>query len=137
MIAQHHGTTRIEYFYRRALEDSLGGDLAGVDVREADFRYPGPKPKSKEAGILMLADSIEATVKSLDKPTPKRIEDIVAGTIRGKLEDGQFDECQLTMNEIHATGEAIREALIGFIGPRIEYPQQSAPKPAPAQGSTT
>ncbi|CAA9494400.1 MAG: Membrane protein containing HD superfamily hydrolase domain, YQFF ortholog [uncultured Rubrobacteraceae bacterium] len=136
MIAQHHGTTRIEYFYRRALEDSLGGDLAGVDVREADFRYPGPKPKSKEAGILMLADSIEATVKSLDKPTPKRIEDIVGGTIRGKLEDGQFDECQLTMNEIHETGEAIREALIGFIGPRIEYPQQSAPKPAPAQGST-
>ena len=137
MIAQHHGTTRIEYFYRRALEDSLGGDLAGVDVREADFRYPGPKPKSKEAGILMLADSIEATVKSLDKPTPKRIEDIVAGTIRGKLEDGQFDECQLTMNEIHETGEAIREALIGFIGPRIEYPQPPAQKPAPARGPTT
>ncbi|QIN78812.1 HDIG domain-containing protein [Rubrobacter marinus] len=137
MIAQHHGTTRIEYFYRRALEDSLGGDLAGVDVREADFRYPGPKPKSKEAGILMLADSIEATVKSLDKPTPKRIEDIVAGTIRGKLEDGQFDECQLTMHEIHETGEAIREALIGFIGPRIEYPQAPAQsKPAPARGST-
>lgn len=136
MIAQHHGTTRIEYFYRRALEDSLGGDLAGVDVREADFRYPGPKPKSKEAGILMLADSIEATVKSLDKPTPKRIEDIVAGTIRGKLEDGQFDECQLTMHEIHETGEAIREALIGFIGPRIEYPQPPAQKPAPARGST-
>ena len=136
MIAQHHGTTRIEYFYRRALEDSLGGDLAGVDVREADFRYPGPKPKSKEAGILMLADSIEATVKSLDKPTPKRIEDIVAGTIRGKLEDGQFDECQLTMHEIHETGEAIREALIGFIGPRIEYPQPAAQKPAPARGST-
>ncbi len=136
MIAQHHGTTRIEYFYRRALEDSLGGDLAGVDVREADFRYPGPKPKSKEAGILMLADSIEATVKSLDKPTPKRIEDIVAGTIRGKLEDGQFDECQLTMHEIHETGEAIREALIGFIGPRIEYPQPPAQKPASARGTT-
>ena len=133
MIAEHHGTTRIEYFYRRALEDSLGGDLAGVDVREADFRYPGPKPKSKEAGILMLSDSIEATVKSLDKPTPKRIEDIVAGTIRGKLEDGQFDECQLTMHEIHETGEAIREALIGFIGPRIEYPQAPA-QPTPARG---
>ncbi len=136
MIAEHHGTTRIEYFYRKALEDSLGGDLAGVDVREADFRYGGPKPKSKEAGILMLADSVEATVKSLDKPTPKRIEDIVNGTIRGKLEDGQFDECQLTMHEIHETGEAIREALIGFIGPRIEYPQPPAQKPAPARGST-
>jgi cyclic-di-AMP phosphodiesterase PgpH len=73
----------------------------------------------------MLADSIEATVKSLDKPTPKRIEDIVADTIRDKLKDGQFDECELTMHEIHETGEAIREALIGFLGPRIEYPEAS------------
>lgn len=120
MIGQHHGTTRIEYFYRKALEEAVAN---GASVNEADFRYPGPCPKSKEAGILMLADSIEATVKSLEKPTPKRIEDIVAGTIRHKLEDGQFDQCELTMREIHETGEAIREALIGFIGPRIEYPE--------------
>jgi cyclic-di-AMP phosphodiesterase PgpH len=120
MIGQHHGTTRIEYFYRKALEEAIAN---GASVNEADFRYPGPCPKSKEAGILMLADSIEATVKSLEKPTPKRIEDIVAGTIRHKLEDGQFDQCELTMREIHETGEAIREALIGFIGPRIEYPE--------------
>src|ERR671933_2372769 len=121
MIAEHHGTTRIEYFYRKALEEAVAN---GTKVNESDFRYPGPRPKSKEAGILMLADSIEATVKSLARPTPKRIEDIGADTIHRKLEDGQFDECELTMHEIHETGEAIREALIGFMGPRIESPEE-------------
>jgi membrane-associated HD superfamily phosphohydrolase len=73
----------------------------------------------------MLADSVEATVKSIAQPTPKRVEDIIAGTIRSKIEDGQFDDCELTMREIHEVGEAIREALIGFLGPRIEYPEAS------------
>ena len=134
MIAEHHGTTRIEYFYRKALEEAVAN---GTSVNEADFRYPGPRPKSKEAGILMLSDSIEATVKSLEKPTPKRIEDIVSGTIRAKLEDGQFDECELTMREIHETGEAILEVLFGIIGPRIEYPNASTEKPRPATNPTT
>jgi putative nucleotidyltransferase with HDIG domain len=116
IIAQHHGTTRIEYFYRKAIE------LDGDNVNEADFRYAGGLPQGKEAGIVMLADSIEATVKSLAKPTPKRIEDIVTDTIDRKLDDGQFDECALTMREIHEVGEAILEALVGFLGPRIEYP---------------
>jgi len=133
MIAEHHGTTRIEYFYRRALEAALA---TGATVNESDFRYTGPCPKSKEAGILMLSDSIEATVKSLEKPTPKRIEDIVDGTIRAKLEDGQFDQCELTMREIHETGEAIREAIIGFIGPRIEYPEASTEQAHPAKNPT-
>jgi putative nucleotidyltransferase with HDIG domain len=123
MVGQHHGTTRLQYFYDKALKEAVGSTAS---VNESDFRYPGPRPKSKEAGILMLADSIEATVKSLEKPTPKRIEDIVADTIRDKLEDGQFDECELTMREIHQTGEAILEALIGFLGPRIEYPEAPA-----------
>jgi cyclic-di-AMP phosphodiesterase PgpH len=122
LIAQHHGSTRIEYFYRKALEETLDG----TEVNEADFRYSSGLPKSKEAGILMLADSVEATVKALPKPTPKRIEDVVADTIRRKLEDGQFDECELTMRDIHEAGEAIREALIGFLGPRIEYPEAPA-----------
>jgi cyclic-di-AMP phosphodiesterase PgpH len=124
IIAQHHGSTRIEYFYRKALEDAPDEEA----VRESDFRYSSGLPRSKEAGIMMLADSIEATVKSLPKPTPKRIEDkriedVVADTVRRKLQDGQFDECQLTMHDIHEAGEAIREALIGFLGPRIEYPE--------------
>jgi putative nucleotidyltransferase with HDIG domain len=119
IIAQHHGSTRIEYFYRKALEDASDEKA----VRESDFRYSSGLPRSKEAGIMMLADSIEATVKSLPKPTPKRIDDVVADTVRRKLQDGQFDECQLTMHDIHEAGEAIREALIGFLGPRITYPE--------------
>jgi cyclic-di-AMP phosphodiesterase PgpH len=119
IIVQHHGSTRIEYFYRKALEEE------GVDeseVNESDFRYSGGLPRSKEAGIVMLADSIEATVKSLPKPTPKRIEDVVADTIGRKLDEGQFDECELTMREIREVGEVIRETLSGFLGTRIEYP---------------
>src|SRR5215210_7862017 len=119
IIAQHHGSTRIEFFYRKALEDAPDADA----VNESDFRYSSGLPRSKEAGILMLADSIEATVKSLPKPTPKRIDDVVADTVRRKLQDGQFDECRLTMHDIHEAGEAIRESLIGFLGPRIEYPE--------------
>jgi cyclic-di-AMP phosphodiesterase PgpH len=118
IIAQHHGSTRIEYFYRRALEENPNG----AEVNGSDFRYSDGLPRSKEAGVVMLADSIEATVKSLPKPTPKRIEEVVADTIRTKIEDGQFGECDLTMRDIHAAGEAIREALIGFLGSRIEYP---------------
>jgi len=127
IIAQHHGSTRIEYFYRKAVEKAL----EPATVRESDFRYASGLPRGKEAGIMMLADSIEATVKSLPKPTPKRIEDVVADTVRRKLQDGQFDECELTMHDIHESGEAIREALIGFLGPRVEYPE--AP-PDPANG---
>ena len=126
IIAQHHGSTRIEYFYRKALEEALDEG----EVNESDFRYSSGLPKSKEAGIMMLADSIEATVKSLPKPTPKRIEDVVVDTIRKKIEDGQFDKCDLTMHDIHEAGEAIREALIGFLGPRIEYPVAAAQKAA-------
>ena len=127
IIAQHHGTSRIEYFYRKALQEAPDSGAANGNggVREADFRY-GSLPKSKEAGIIMLADSIEAIVKSIEKPTPKRIEDVVEQTVHQKIEDGQFDECQLTMREIHATGEAIREAVIGFLGPRIEYPDSKS-----------
>jgi putative nucleotidyltransferase with HDIG domain len=132
IIAQHHGSTRIEYFYRKAIEEALDGEV----VREADFRYSSGLPQSKEAGIVMLADSVEATVKSVSKPTPKRIEDVVADTIKHKLDDGQFDECKLTMHEIHEVGEAIREALIGFLGPRIEYPSAPAESKTPDKAAS-
>jgi cyclic-di-AMP phosphodiesterase PgpH len=117
IIAQHHGSTRIEYFYRKALEF-----VDESEVNEADFRYSSGLPRSKEAGIVMLADSIEATVKFLQKPIPKRIEATVAGPIKKKVEGGQFNECELKMREIHLIGDAVRDALIGFFGPRSEYP---------------
>jgi cyclic-di-AMP phosphodiesterase PgpH len=118
IIAQHHGSTRIESFYREALDEVADG----AEVNEVDFRYSCGLPRSKEAGIVMLADSIEATVKALPKPTPKLIEGVVANTIKKKLDDSQFAECELTMRDISLVGEAIREAVIGFLGPRIEYP---------------
>jgi cyclic-di-AMP phosphodiesterase PgpH len=118
IVAQHHGSTRIEYFYREALDEVADG----AEVNEVDFRYSCGLPRSKEAGIVMLADSIEATVKALPKPTLKLIEGVVADTIKKKLDDGQFAECELTMHDISLVGEAIREAVIGFLGPRIEYP---------------
>ena len=125
IIAQHHGSTRIEYFYRKALEQAPEGGT----VRDSDFRYSGGLPKSKEAGIVMVADTVEATVKSIPKPTPKRIEDVVSDTIKQKLDDGQFDQCELTMRELHEVGEAVKEVLLGFLGPRIEYPEaQSSTK---------
>lgn len=133
IIAQHHGNTRIEYFYRKALKESQKG---GEAVTESDFRYHGGLPRSKEAGIVMLADSVEATVRSLEKPTPKRIEDIVSYHINSKLNDGQFDRCDLTVREIQQVGDAIREAMIGFLGPRIEYPEAlppGKPKPEPTK----
>jgi cyclic-di-AMP phosphodiesterase PgpH len=133
LIAEHHGTTRIEYFYRKAVEETAEGET----VRESEFRYPGPSPHSKEAGILMISDSAEATVKSLAKPTPKRIEDIVADTVRQKQDDGQFDACELTMREINEVQEAVVEALIGFLGPRIEYPAGPSPKGAKAGSNGT
>lgn len=119
IIATHHGSSRIEYFYIKALNEAL----EGKQIEESDFRYD-ELPRSKEAGIVMIADSVEATVKSIEKPTPKRIEDIVNETVTKKIEDGQFDKCRLTMEEIHESADAIREALVGFLGPRIEYPSQ-------------
>lgn len=124
IIAQHHGSTRIEYFYRKALEQAPEGGT----VRDSDFRYSSGLPKSKEAGIIMVADTIEATVKSIPKPTPKRIEDVVTDTIKQKLDDGQFDQCELTMRELHEVGEAVKEVLLGFLGPRIEYPEPPSTK---------
>jgi len=132
MICEHHGTTRIEYFYRKALEECAGAST----VREEDFRYSCGRPRSKESGILMLADSIEATVKAIPRPTPKRIEDVVEDVIRQRIEDGQFDECALTMREIQEVGDAIREALIGFLGPRVEYPESAPKKPSPVKPTT-
>ena len=83
----------------------------------------------------MVADTVEATVKSIPKPTPKRIEDVVSDTIKQKLDDGQFDECELTMRELHEVGEAVLEVLIGFLGPRIEYPE--VPSSAKSNGGKT
>ncbi len=114
-IPQHHGTTRLAYFYHQALE-------RGDAIDEAAFRYEGPKPQTRETAIVMLADAAEAAVRSLTRPTPDRLEEVVRRLIREKLEDGQLDECGLTFRDLDRIAAAFVRILTGIMHPRLEYP---------------
>jgi len=122
-IEQHHGTTLVEYFYRQAQKKSQDeADNAKVD--ENRFRYPGPKPQTREAGVLMLADAVESASRALVEPTPSRIENLVEELTRKRLDDGQFDECGLTLQELHTIGESLIKSLTAVYHGRVKYPDQ-------------
>ena len=124
-IQQHHGTTLVEYFYRQASErSSKAGDGAGGAVDESSFRYPGPKPQTKEAGILMLADAVESASRVLVEPTPARIESLVEDLSRKRLLDGQFDESGLTLEEVEKIGQSLVKSLTAVYHGRVKYPDQ-------------
>ncbi len=123
LIEQHHGTTLVEYFYHEANRRCEGNPDAAT-VLESSFRYPGPKPQSKEAGILMVADAVESASRTLSEPTPARIENLVRGMIEKRLQDGQFDECGLTLKEIGEIRESLIKSLIGIYHGRVKYPEQ-------------
>jgi putative nucleotidyltransferase with HDIG domain len=123
LIEQHHGTTLVEYFYHEANRRNDGNPDAGV-VHESAFRYPGPKPQSREAGILMVADAVESASRTLSEPTPARIENLVRDLIEKRLHDGQFDECGLTLKEIGEIRESLIKSLIGIYHGRVKYPEQ-------------
>jgi len=114
---QHHGTTLLKYFYMKAKEESSS------DISESDFRYPGPRAQFKESAIVGIADCIEAAVRSLSKPSPERIENMVRNIIRDRLDDGQFNECDLTLRELDIIAKVICETLHGIFHSRIEYPE--------------
>ena len=114
-IREHHGTDLVKYFYHRAKE-------SGQDVSEDDFRYPGPKPQSKETAIVMLADSVEAAVRSMPKPTPGRIEGLVRKIIKERLADGQLDESNITLRDLDLIADAFVKVLTGMYHHRVEYP---------------
>lgn len=120
VIQQHHGTTLMKYFYHRASGGAQNATL------EAQFRYPGPKPQTKEAAILMLADSVEAASRTLDKQTPARIAEFVARMVEDKRADGQLDECDLTMRDLRVIQELFVRTLCGTLHARIEYPGSPA-----------
>ncbi len=122
-IQQHHGTTLVEYFYRQASE-SKKTDPNGKEVDESSFRYPGPKPQTKEAGILMLADAVESASRVLVEPTPARIESLVDEISRKRLLDGQFDECGLTLEEVRRIGDSLVKSLTAVYHGRVKYPDQ-------------
>lgn len=117
-VPQHHGTSLIVHFYHRAQREALE---TGDDVQEADFRYPGPKPQRKETALLMLADSVEAASKTLPDPNPLRVQALVKKIIAGKLEDGQFDECDLTLRELALVEQAFVKAVVGMHHTRPVY----------------
>jgi putative nucleotidyltransferase with HDIG domain len=127
-IPEHQGTGLIKYFYHQALEQS--GDSAQVD--EADFRYPGPKPQSKETGIVMLADSSEAAVRAERPTSVDEIDKIVRCIIADKLACGELDECDLTMRDLDRCRAAFVEVLQGIFHPRTKYPGQVVEELAPA-----
>jgi len=141
VIQQHHGTTLIKYFYNRALN-------SGEDVEESEFRYPGPRPQTREAGIIMLADSVEAAVRSAAQAgrlfeegakgngaggerRAGKLAEIVDSVIRERLDDGQLDECDLTLKQIEQVRQTFISILEGIYHPRIEYPELKRVASAP------
>ncbi len=121
-IEQHHGTTLVEYFYRRASEQSEAND--GEEVEESAFRYPGPKPQTKEAAVLMLADAVESASRALVEPTPARIESLVHDIAMKRLLDGQFDCCALTLHELATIEDSLVKSLTAVYHGRVKYPGQ-------------
>lgn len=121
-VLQHHGTTLISYFYNKALDLKKEED---PEISDEDFRYPGPKPQFREAALCMLADSIEAAARSLDEPTPARLQNIVKNITQRKFSDGQLDECNLTLKDISKVEAAFIRILLGIYHQRIDYPRSA------------
>jgi hypothetical protein len=111
IIRQHHGTALIKFFYERAKNQATAG---GQTIEEKDFRYPGPKPQTREAGIVMLADCVEAASRTLVNPTPDRIQGMVQKLINNIFIDGQLDECELTLKNLHEIAKSFNRVLNGF-----------------------
>lgn len=118
IIIQHHGDTIVAYFYYKALK---GENSENVKIE--DFRYKGPRPQTKEAAIIMLADSVEAAVRSIKEPNKGKIEEMVRNIIKGKLEDGQLEECDLTLKDLNTIANIFCTVLLGIFHDRIEYPK--------------
>jgi putative nucleotidyltransferase with HDIG domain len=129
IIQQHHGTTLVEYFYREALrlQESAGHAPTVCDGQphplEATFRYPGPKPQSRESGIVMLADAVESSSRALSTPTPGSLRKLVRDLLMKRLLDGQFDESGLTLTELHRVEESLVKGLAALYHSRIKYPE--------------
>ncbi len=119
IIQQHHGTSLISYFYQKAKEKENPGVQ---EINEKDYRYPGPKPQTKEAGIVMLADAVEAASRTLSDPTPSRIKGLTQQIINKIFTDGQLDECELTLKDLHQIGNSFSRILNAIFHQRIGYP---------------
>lgn len=121
IIKEHHGTTLVYYFYHKQIE-KMGGDKSKVDERE--FRYAGPTPRSKEAGIIMIADTFEAASRSLDKVNEETLTELIDRLVREKIDDKQFDHCLLTFEELSIVKKILVKTLLAAGHSRIKYPKQ-------------
>lgn len=121
IIVQHHGTNHVSFFFQKARDRNPENS-----VQEEDFRYPGPRPQSREAAIVMLADSIESTSRSLTNPTPDRIRNVADKIINQRFIDGQFDECDLTLHGLHTLADVISKSLVKMQHGRVAYPGTEA-----------
>ena len=136
IIQEHHGTSLVYYFYKRALQQQddarTGGKIMNLregdvpEVRKETFRYPGPKPQTKESAIISLADMVESASRSLEKPTPQKIEQLVTELIGQRIADGQLVECDLTLADLNMIAERFRFTLMTMLHTRIAYPKQDA-----------
>ena len=118
IIKQHHGTTLVAYFYHKALKGE--GDTG---IKQEDYRYDGPKPQTREAAVVMLADSVEAAVRSMSDKTEAKIEALIRKIIKDKLDDGQLDNCQLTLNDLDKIANSFMRVLSGYFHAREQYPE--------------
>lgn len=118
IIKQHHGTTLVAYFFHRAMK--AGGD---EEVKQENFRYEGPRPQTKEAAVVMLADSVEAAVRSMTDKTEGKIEGLIRKIIKDKLDDGQLDMCQLTLSDLDTIAKSFMRVLSGYFHAREQYPE--------------
>jgi putative nucleotidyltransferase with HDIG domain len=143
IIQEHHGTSLVYYFYQRALQQQedarAGGKIMNMraedipEVREESFRYSGPKPQTKESAIVSLADIVESASRSLEKPTPQKIEQLVNELIEERIADGQLDECDLTLGDLRVIAERFRFTLMTMLHSRIAYPKPESKYPTPRE----
>jgi len=127
-IPQHHGTSQIEFFYQKALQlEEKEEEHDQEDVSEETYRYPGPKPQTREAGIVMMADSVEAASRTLEEPTHQRFKDLVYKIVNKKFFDGQLDETSLTLKDLHTIAERFTSTLTSIHHSRVPYPDVGEP----------
>src|SRR5438094_4115749 len=145
IIQEHHGTSLVYYFYKRALQQQddarTGGKIMNLregdvpEVREETFRYSGPKPQTKESAIISLADMVESASRSLEKRTPQKIEQLVTELIGQRIADDQLVECDLTLRDVRVIAERFRFTLMTMLHSRIAYPKQETKSPTPRDDS--
>ncbi len=147
VIREHHGNSIVRFFHQRALQQAqdarLGGKIMNLRaedvpaVREENFRYPGPNPQTRESGVICLADAVESASRSLEKPTPQRIDDLVGDVIERKMDEGLLDECPLTLSDINKLATSFRFTLLNMMHSRIAYPQDEDRTPERAFSAAT